>query len=140
MYLVDTCALSELRRPAPDVQVAQWFRERQPRSLYLSVVTLGEIRKGVEGLATGRRKRAIQEWLELDLPEYFSGRLLAVDAHTADLWGRVMARPRRQGGAVHAVDALLAATALQHGLTVVTRNLKDFDGLGVEVVNPWVGN
>lgn len=134
-YLVDTNVLSELRRRQPDVRVAQWMAERPAATLYLSVLTLGELRKGIEGLTEVRRKRRLLDWLEVDLPAYFAGRIVSVDAAVADRWGRLLAQARRP---VPAIDSLLAATALAHGLTLVTRNLKDFQYPDLQLLNPWV--
>ena len=133
-YLVDTNVLSELRRKQPDARVVAWMEQRPAQALYLSVLTLGEIRKGIERVEDGARKQALLDWLEVELPQYFVGRLLEIDAHTADRWGRVMASASRP---LPAIDGLLAATALQHDLTLVTRNTKDFVGLGVRLINPW---
>ena len=134
-YLIDTNVLSELRRKQPDPAVVAWMQARPRTSLYLSVLTLGEIRKGVERVDDTRRKQLLLDWLEVELPNYFVGRLLPVDTHTADRWGRLMASAGRP---LPAIDSLLAATALQHDLTLVTRNTKDFEGLGVQLVNPLV--
>ena len=135
-YLVDTNALSELRRKQPAQQVVAWFADRPRQALYLSVLTLGEIRKGIERLGDGPRQQQLLDWLEVELPNYFLGRVLAVDAHTADRWGRLLGGAGRP---LPAVDSLLAATALQHDLTLVTRNTADFAGLGVRLINPWEG-
>ncbi len=136
-YLVDTNALSELRRKAPDPNVVAWFAERPPAPLYLSVLTLGEIRKGVERLTNTLRRQALTDWLETDLPLFFTGRILSVDAVVADRWGRMLAAAGRP---LAAIDSLLAATALAHDLVLVTRNTKDFAGLPVQVFNPWSGS
>ena len=133
-YLIDTNVLSELRRKQPDPQVVAWMQARLGSVLFLSVLTLGEIRKGIERVEDGARKQALLDWLEVEFPQYFVGRLLEIDAHTADRWGRVMASASRP---LPAIDGLLAATALQHDLTLVTRNTKDFVGLGVRLINPW---
>ena len=133
-YLIDTNVLSELRRKQPDQQVVSWLQARPAQTLFLSVLTLGEIRKGTDGMADVSRRQAIADWLEVELPQYFSGRLLAVDARTADRWGRLMASAGRP---LPAIDGLLAATALQHDLTLVTRNTRDFAGLGLRLLNPW---
>ncbi len=133
-YLIDTNVLSELRRKQPQAQVVAWFAARPRQSLYLSVLTLGEIRKGVERLADPVRQQPLLDWLEVELPNYFLGRIVAVDAHTADRWGRLLAGAGRP---LPAIDSLLAATALQHDLTMVTRNTADFAGLGVPLINPW---
>ncbi len=134
-YLVDTNVLSELRRKQPQPEVVAWFTQRPRQTLYLSVLTLGEIRKGIERLGAARQQPLL-DWLEVGLPNYFLGRLLAVDAHTADRWGRLLASAGRP---LPAVDSLLAATAMQHDLTLVTRNTADFGGTGVRLINPWNG-
>jgi len=133
-YLVDTNVLSELRRRQPDAGVVAWMQQRPRQSLYLSVLTLGEIRKGIEQLQDSRRRQSLIDWLEVELPHYFVGRLLSVDALTADRWGHLMARAGRP---LPAIDGLLAATALQHQLTLVTRNTRDFEGLDLPMINPW---
>lgn len=133
-YLVDTNVLSELRRSTADGRVVAWVQARPRQSLYLSVLSLGEIRKGIEGVADPAFRQILTDWLEVEVPTYFVGRLLAIDALVADRWGRVQAAA---GRTLPAIDGLLAATALQHGLTLVTRNVKDFEGLGLELVNPW---
>jgi len=134
-YLVDTNVLSELRRKQPQPEVVAWFTQRPRQTLYLSVLTLGEIRKGIERLEAARQQPLL-DWLEVKLPNYFLGRLLAIDAHTADRWGRLLGSAGRP---LPAVDSLLAATALQHDLTLVTRNTADFAGTGVRLINPWNG-
>ena len=133
-YLIDTNVLSELRRKQPNPQVVAWMEVRPRQSLYLSVLTLGEIRKDEKRVEDAARKQALLDWLEVELPRFFWGRVLAVDAHTADRWGRLQGSAGRP---LPAIDSLLAATALQHDLTLVTRNTADFDGMGVRLVNPW---
>ena len=133
-YLLDTNVLSELRRKAPDPHVQRWFSQRSAGAMYLSVLTLGEIRKGIDSLAESARRQRLSHWLEVDLPTYFSGRILSVDAAVADRWGRLVARI---GLPLPAIDSLLAATAMQHGLSLVTRNVRDMQGLGAELINPW---
>lgn len=133
-YLVDTNVLSELRRKAPNGGVIDWFARRPASTLFLSVLTLGEIRKGIEGLADAERRMALTDWLEADLPTFFTGRILAVDAPVADRWGRLVAAAGRP---VPAIDSLLAATALHHDLALVTRNERDFADFGLQVINPW---
>ena len=133
-YLIDTNVLSELKRSQPDVNVARWFSERPARSLYLSVLSLGEIRKGVDRLADSKRRALLSDWLETELPAFFAGRILPVDLAVADSWGRLLASANRP---MPAIDSLLAATALQHHLTLVTRNTKDFADWGLPLINPW---
>jgi toxin FitB len=133
-YLIDTNVLSELRRKTPDARVAQWFTQRPARSLYLSVLTLGEIRKGIEGVQDAKRRTTLIDWLESDLPSFFTGRILSVDGPVADRWGRMVAQAQRP---LPAIDSLLAATALHHDLSLVTRNVKDFSGVPLTLINPW---
>jgi predicted nucleic acid-binding protein len=134
-YLIDTNVLSELRRRDPDAKVVRWMSERPASTLYLSVLTLGELRKGIEGLPEGERKRRLLDWLEVELPAFFAGRILPVDATVADRWGRLVAQAGRP---LPAIDSLLAATALTHGLTLITRNLKDFQHPDLPVLDPWL--
>ncbi len=133
-YLVDTNVLSELRRRDPDANVVRWLEGRPATTLYLSVLARGELRKGIETLPEGARKRRLLDWLEVELPGFFAGRMLPIDARVADRWGRLVAQAGRP---VPAIDSLLAATALTHGLTLVTRNLRDFQYPGLAVVDPW---
>ena len=133
-YLLDTNVLSELRRKAPNAGVVDWFAQRPASTLYLSVLTLGELRKGIEGMADVKRRTVLLDWLEVELPIFFTGRVLSVDAQVADRWGRLVAAANRP---VPAIDSLLAATAAHHGLSLVTRNVRDFADLGLEVINPW---
>ncbi|MGB0129831.1 MAG: type II toxin-antitoxin system VapC family toxin [Rhodocyclaceae bacterium] len=133
-YLLDTNVLSELRRKAPNAGVVEWLGQRPASSLFLSVLTLGEIRKGVETVVEAPRRMALVDWLEADLPAFFVGRILPVDAKVADRWGRLVASAKRP---LPAIDSLLAATALHHGLSFVTRNERDFADFGLEVINPW---
>jgi predicted nucleic acid-binding protein len=133
-YLIDTNVLSELRRKNPNPGVVTWFTQRPTTTLYLSVLTLGEIRKGIEGLGDEKRRMALLDWLETDLPAFFTGRILPVDAPVADRWGRLVAATGRP---LPAIDSLLAATALVHDLVLVTQNSRDFSDLPVQLINPW---
>jgi len=133
-YLLDTNVLSELRRKTPDAGVVEWFSRRPASTLYLSVLTLGELRKGIEGVAEAERRMALTDWLETDLPGFFAGRILPIDVQVADRWGRLVAAAGRP---LPAIDSLLGATAAQHGLSMVTRNTRDFADLGLDVINPW---
>ena len=133
-YLVDTNVLSELRRKEPNPRVVAWFEERPATTLYISVLTLGEIRKGIEALRKSKRKLKLLDWLDTELPAFFTGRILPIDEEVADRWGRLLAAAGRP---LPAIDSLLAATALTHGLALVTRNVDDFPHPDLEIVNPW---
>jgi predicted nucleic acid-binding protein len=139
MYLLDTCVVSEVAKADPDPAVTAWLEPVPETSLFLSVLTLGEIRKGMELLDPGPRRDRIQAWMNR-LTTTFSGRMLAVDAAVAARWGVVSAEARRAGRPRPPVDSMLAATALCHDLAIVTRNVADFAGTGARVVNPWVGS
>ena len=135
-HLLDTNVLSELRRKTPYAGVVAWFSRRPASSLFLSVLTLGQLRKGVEGVSDADRRMALLDWLEADLPNFFTGRILPIDTHIADRWGRIVAAAGRP---LPAIDSLIGATAIHHGLSLVTRNVRDFSDLGVDVINSWVG-
>lgn len=133
-YLLDTNVVSELARSRPEQSVTDWFAEVADEALFLSALTLGELRKGVELLPQGGKKERLRLWLENELPTWFGERLLPVDAAVADRWGRLLATTKRTPSTT---DSLIAATALRHDLRVVTRNVADFEFPGLEVVNPW---
>jgi len=133
-YQLDTNVISELVRARPDENVLAWFVDVPDEALHLSVLSLGEIRRGVEKLPASDRKEHLRLWLEVELPAWFGDRLLPVDAAVAERWGMICAAAERTPAAI---DALLAATALHHGLRLVTRNVRDFEFPGLEVVNPW---
>ena len=136
-YLLDTNVISELVKRSPDEKVSNWSRAADEDTLYLSVLSFGEIRRGVERLPPGARRLNLVRWLEIDLTERFEGRILGIDRATAETWGSIMARTERASVRLPAVDSLIAATAEQHGLVVATRNIRDFAAAGVAVFNPW---
>ncbi|MDO8463980.1 MAG: type II toxin-antitoxin system VapC family toxin [Gallionella sp.] len=134
-YLLDTNVISELVRSKPSKAVLAWFENIPSEALHISVLTLGEIRKGIESMPDGARREKLRLWLEHELADWFGSRILPVDIPIADRWGRLLAQVKRP---VPSIDSLLAATALHHELRLVTRNQKDFDYPGLEVINPWV--
>lgn len=133
-YLIDTNVISEFQRKAPAARVIDWLNERPASSLYLSVLTIGEIRKGVETDSDPLRRLRLLDWLEVQLPAFFAGRVLSIDTTVAQRWGQLVADAGRP---LPAIDSLLAATALAYGMVLVTRNTKDVEGLGLQVFNPW---
>lgn len=133
-YLLDTDVISETIRRRPEPAVIEWFTQTPDDVLYVSVLTLGELRRGVERLGDGRRRERLRIWLEHELAGWFGERVLPIDAAVADRWGRLLGQIRRP---MPSIDSLLAATALHHELRFVTRNAKDFTYPGLEVVNPW---
>ncbi|MFI5307523.1 MAG: type II toxin-antitoxin system VapC family toxin [Polyangiales bacterium] len=135
-YLLDTCVVSEPTKPRPSPDVIDWLRNEDPESCYLSVLTLGELEKGIERLASGARKRALRRWLETVRAEA-ADRVIAVDDAIATEWGRALARAEKQGQALPVIDALLGATAIVRGLTVVTRNGSDIARTGAAILDPW---
>lgn len=134
-YLLDTNVISELRRRQPNPGVLAWAAEVKPSDLYLSVLSFGEIRKGLEQLTDSSKRRSIADWLESDLPRYFQGRVLPIDLEVSQVWGQLLARAARP---VAEIDSLIAATAQTHGLTLVTRNTRDYRFDGLALLNPWV--
>ena len=136
-FLLETNFISELVRPKPEARVVDWMESTDEAMLYLSVLTLGEIRKGVAGLLQGRRRTHLETWLEVELQGRFAGRILPIDAAIADRWGLIAGEAKRKRKALSVIDGLLAATALHHNLTVVSRNVNDFTNTQVPVVNPW---
>ena len=136
-YLIDTNVLSEVAKTDADPRVRSWMASLPSTQAFLSVLTLGEISRGVEMLHPGRRKDHLRSWLEEDLPRGFQGRILGIDQATAQAWGALDAEGRRIGRPLPVVDGLLLATAQRHGLTLATRNVRDCGDRGVPVSNPW---
>jgi predicted nucleic acid-binding protein len=135
-FLLDTNCISELVRLKPDPQVMAWIEAAEEGLLYLSVLTLGEIRKGLAALPQCKRRSRLETWLEVELQARFSGRILSIDASVVDRWG-LLAAAKFRGKPLSAIDGLLAATAIHHNLTIVSRNVGDFTNTQAPVVNPW---
>jgi predicted nucleic acid-binding protein len=136
-FLIDTNVISEFIRPRPDAKVIHWLEMADPELLFASVVTFGEIRLGIEDLPLSKRRAALEEWLEQGLPEWFASHLLPVTKAIADRWGRLTIEAKRKGKSIPTADGLIAATAVEHDLALVTRNVQDFAETGVEIINPW---
>jgi len=134
-YLLDTNIVSELVSAKPNAKVIKWFNLIPTSAFYLSVLTLGEIRKGIEKVNDQRRKHKLLIWLEHELVDQFDHRILPISLEVADRWGRLLSQTNRT---LPAIDGLLAATALHHDMTLVTRNVGDFlDCANLEIINPW---
>ena len=136
-FLLDTSVISELVRKTPHLPVLKWIGEQDETSLYLSVVTIGEIEKGITRLPPSARRSQLQSWVRRDLVARFGERLLAVDLRAATRWGMLTGESEKRGQPLPVIDSLIAATASVHGLAVVTRNVEDFKRCSVECVNPW---
>lgn len=136
-YLLDTNVVSEWSKPRPDPSAVGWLNSAIEDDLYLSVITIGELWQGIEGLPPGKRRVALTKWVERDLTARFEGRLLGIDEPIARAWGVLLAESKQLGVAMHAVDALLAATANVYSFTLVTRNSKHFGASGVRLLNPF---
>ncbi|WP_340102676.1 type II toxin-antitoxin system VapC family toxin [Rhodohalobacter sp. 8-1] len=136
-YLIDTCCISELVKKKPNPNVLKWFADQDELSMFLSVITFGELRKGIERLPDSKKKKEINRWVKEDLNHRFKNRILNINLEGANKWGEILTTAEKNGKPLPAIDALIAATALVHDLLVVTRNTKDMEGSGVEVTNPW---
>ena len=136
-FLLDTNVPSELVRPKPEPRVESWVAAQNLDALFISAVSFGEFRKGIVLRLPGKRKTELEVWLETDLSILFSGRILTVTRTIAERWGVLEAQRQLAGRPLNVPDGMIAATALEHWLTIVTRNVKDFADLGVVLLNPW---
>ena len=136
-YLLDTCIISELVAKHPNPKVVEFVDSLDSGDVYLSVITIGEIAKGVEKLPKSKRKQELHSWLKEDLMVRFDGRIIPLDTDILMEWGILIARLESTGITLPAIDSLIAATTLTYKLTLVTRNVNDFDGAGVRIINPW---
>ena len=138
-YLLDTCLISELVKKEPNPAVVSWLDEEDEQKLFLSVLNLGELQKGISKLPDNAKKDELQAWVTLDLVERFAGRILEIDLATALCWGRLQGEAEQSGEKLPVMDSLIAATAAAHGLVVVTRNVRDVERCKARVFNPWAG-
>jgi predicted nucleic acid-binding protein len=136
-FLLDTNVISELVKPHPEERVVQWLETTDEDLIYISVLTLGEIRKGIAALTDAARRMKFESWLEQDLASRFSGRILTIDAAVADRWGRISGSAAARKSPIPVIDALLAATAIHHDLTLVTRDTSHAEVSRVTILNPW---
>ena len=136
-YLLDTCVISELVKPAADEKVTSWISDCREETIHLSVLTIGEIQQGITRLPDSAKKQRLQRWLDNDLIERFENRVVPIDQKVARMWGKILAREAKKGRQIPAIDGLIAATCLTHDMTVVTRNVSDMQVDGLPVFNPW---
>lgn len=134
--LLDTCVISEIQRPKGNPRVRDRVDQLADDDLFLSVITIGEITKGIALLKAGKKKRDLKQWL-LDLEQHYSSRILPIDAETAQIWGTITATAQKEGHIIPISDGLIAATAIQHGISVMTRNVDHFATAGALLINPW---
>jgi predicted nucleic acid-binding protein len=137
-FLLDTNVVSETVKPRPNSGIINWLANADEDNVFISVVTFTEIRYGIERMPAGRRRKQLGEWLEVELPLRFAGRILPIDAVVADACGRVVARSEALGRPIEPRDAFIAATAEVHQLVLVTRNVSDFQPALKAILNPWV--
>ena len=136
-YLLDTCLLSELIKPNPSAKVVEWLSAQNEDHLFISVLTIGEILKGIGKLPKSRKKTQLQAWVDHDLRTRFKRKTLPIDEEAAETWGTISAEAEEKGKKLPVIDGLLAATALSNGLTIITRNTKDIEASGAQCLNPW---
>jgi predicted nucleic acid-binding protein len=136
-YLLDTCVLSEFVKPEPEPKVVDWLNSVEAESVYLSAVTFGEIQFGISGLPASNRRTELEVWLNVSLPEQFAGRVLALETDTFVTWGKMTAEQKRKGEPMGIMDSLIAASALENNMVLVTRNVTDFKATDLSILNPW---
>jgi toxin FitB len=136
-YVLDTNVISELIAKQPNPRVIEWLDSLDPTTLYLTVITLGEIRKGIEKLPPSKRKDSVKEWLETDLLLRFQGKILEITTEVMLLWGELTGRLENEGRPLAAIDSLIAAIVLEGNYSLITRNDSDFQHTGITIINPW---
>lgn len=136
--LLDTNVLSEVTKPRPHEGVLKWLHGLDEDRTFISIMSIAEIRRGIALMDGGLKRDALDEWLAHDLPQRFESRILPVEGPVALAWGDLMALAKRNGRGLASMDGLIAATAVAHQLTLATRNTKDFEGFGIDIIDPWV--
>lgn len=136
-FLLDTNVLSEVTRQLPDKHVLKWLHRLDEDRSFISVVSIAEIRRGVVLMDEGKKRVALSEWLARDLPERFEKRILPIDETIALAWGDLMGMAKRKGRGLSSMDGMIAATAMTRELILATRNVRDFKGFGIELIDPW---
>ena len=136
-YLLDTCLISELAKLKPDEKVVNWVLNQNETKFYVSVLTFGELHKGVEKLPESKKKEELRIWIEDELKNRFQNRVIGIDIRVSVLWGKIQCLAEKEGKPMPAIDSLIAATGIAYDLTVVTRNETDMEHSGVRLFNPW---
>ena len=137
-FLLDTCLISELAKPRPNKKVQNWLLSKDETRFYVSVLTFGELHKGIEKLQESSKKEELRNWVENELKERFYNRIIEIDLGISAIWGRIQCIAEKKGRKMPAIDSLIAATGIAHNLVVVTRNVADMNQSGVRLLNPWV--
>jgi predicted nucleic acid-binding protein len=137
-FLLDTCIISEIIRQQPARNVSNWIKKEDESNFFISVLTIGELHKGIEKLPESKRKEELHNWVENDLKERFLNKIIDIDMQVAMMWGKIQGMAERVGRPMPAIDSLIAATGIAHHLTIVTRNTSDMKESGVALLNPWV--
>ena len=136
-YLLDTCLISELSKSKPDKKVVDWVLSKNETGFYISVLTFGELHKGIEKLPESKKKKELRIWIEGELKDRFQNRIIGIDMRVSILWGKIQCVAEKKGKPMPAIDSLIAATGIAHDLIVVTRNVSDMEQSGVRLLNPW---
>ncbi|OEU69631.1 MAG: recombinase [Desulfovibrio sp. S3730MH75] len=136
-YLLDTCVISEVIKRKPSSNVIKWIKQEEESNFFISVLTIGELHKGIEKLDKSKRKDELHNWVENDLKERFCNRIINIDMPVVTMWGKIQGMTERAGKPMPAIDSLIAATGITHHLTVVTRNISDMKESGAVLYNPW---
>jgi len=137
-YLLDTCLISELSKLKPNEKVVDWVLSENETNFYVSVLTFGELHKGVQKLPESKKKEELQVWIEDELKNRFQNRIIGIDMRVSILWGKIQCFAEKKGKPMPAIDSLIAATGIAYELTVVTRNVTDMEQSGVKLLNPWL--
>jgi predicted nucleic acid-binding protein len=136
-FLLDTCVLSELVKPKPDANVVDWVGRQDEHNLFLSVITIGELRKGIAKLPPGSKRSRLERWVAEELAARFRQRVIPVESRVASAWGVILGEAESRGEKIPVIDALIGSSAIVHGCTVATRNVSDLDRTGADVISPW---
>jgi predicted nucleic acid-binding protein len=135
--LLDTCVLSELVTPKPNAAVVEWVSQQDEHNLFLSVITIGELCKGIAKLPQGSKRSRLESWVAEELAARFRQRVIPIESRVASAWGVILGDAESRGEKLPVIDALIGATAVVHGCVVATRNVSDLERTGADVISPW---